>query len=761
MTEKPNYAIMRIGKIRTRAVLDAVEWHNTRQIPAGIVEGLELPEEWTVLTGSYRDRADKILKDTGATHEQGKVLAVEVLLTASPEWWTTASKEMKRAWWKAQYAYAEHLFGPGLLAFTPHLDESTPHAQLVGLPLYHAIKKKTGPKPKDPEKLHKRLEEEAKAPKIWRLSHDAVFGGGPVGLAERQTEYHGFVAHLGLSRGKDTVGLGVKHIPLKHYANLLTQMERDLAREAEELAEQRMALEHYEKEQKESFARLAAQQNAIRQDELQLFADQENLRVREEQLASEEASLAVRQAFLKHDEDAAREAKRQLDERQTLLLESLDRQKQKERDLRTSRGRLDAREIRLDRAEASLMDRDRNVDRREQNAAAREAQNEAASDDIRLKNRDLERSLAQISILTGVMSGRLTVGWDDSAQPRITRGSLKPHETEALRVPWPPILQAPLRHAMTMANIRKALAEKLGAILTRLKARRREVSSRETAVAFMEETAQVAQAEAQRATAEAAKRTESAAQVQKTADEAIKRSQEIKAEAESARQVADARIAQSERVEESVAQKRSELADLDAGVVAKKEDLVKLGNELADEKAAITQLKRIGDAIRSEHADLIANRGALEKEVEELEIKGRRLAKERADIDTKRLKLETERARWDHSVRIWSKAAEEGASVEERDGRDVIVFTNLESGLPRVVNADDVDPSIMGLLRQRDFLVRAMEAAQQLADSLDEQKRLFAERNPHKKPEMEKERREGRKRVEDAWASIEAGGHGR
>ena len=29
------------------------------------------------------------------------------------------------------------------------------------------------------------------------------------------------------------------------------------------------------------------------------------------------------------------------------------------------------------------------------------------------------------------------------------------------------------------------------------------------------------------------------------------------------------------------------------------------------------------------------------------------------------------------------------------------------------VNADDVDPSIMGLLRQRDFLVRAMEAAQQ------------------------------------------------
>lgn len=761
MTEKPNYAIMRIGKIRTHAVLDAVEWHNTRQIPAGIVEGLGLPEEWTDLTGSYRDRADKILKDTGATHEQGKVLAVEVLLTASPEWWTTASDEMKRDWWMAQYAYAEHLFGPGLLAFTPHLDESTPHAQIVGLPLYHAIKKKTGPKPKDPKKLRKRLEEEAKAPKIWRLSHDAVFGGGPVGLAQRQTEYHGFVAHLGLSRGKDTVGLGVKHIPLKHYAKFLTQMERDLAREAEELAEQRMALEHYEKEQKESFAKLAAQQAAIRQDELQLFADQESLRVREEQLASEEASLAVRQTALKRDEEAAREATRQLDERQTLLRESVDRHERKEREFRASRGRLDAREIRLDKAEASMMRRENSVEQREHDLAVREAQNEAANDDIRSKNRDLEQTLAQMSILTGVMTGRLIVEWDRSGQPNVAKGNLKSDETEAMQMPWPPILQTPLRHAMAMAKMRKALAMKMRAMLTKLRARRREVASRETAVVLLEQSAHAAQAEARRAIAEAAKRTEIAARIQRAADDARNRSEEVMAKAEGAKRIADAKIAQAERVEAAVKEKRSELAALNAGVATNERALEKIGGELETERMAVAELRRTRETLRTEQADLTDSKKALEKEVAELENRRQRLTQEQAEIESARMTLEAERGRWNRSLSTWSEAAQHGAKFEEHDARLYIVLEGVVGSGPRIISADSVDPSVVVLLKQKKALERAMDATQQLAESLDEQKRLFAERFPNQKPALDRDRREDRKRIEEAWASIQAGGAAR
>ena len=108
-------------------------------------------------------------------------------------------------------------------------------------------------KPKDPEKLRKRLEEEATGKKIWRLSHDAVFGGGPEGLAAHQTAYHKFVAHLGLARGRDTVGLGIKHIPLKRYAELLTKMDRDLRRQAEELANERQMLAHYDQQLRDGF----------------------------------------------------------------------------------------------------------------------------------------------------------------------------------------------------------------------------------------------------------------------------------------------------------------------------------------------------------------------------------------------------------------------------------------------------------------------------------------------------------------------------
>lgn len=761
MAEKPNYAIMRIGKIHSRSVLDAVEWHNTRQIPAGTVEGIGLPEEWTSLTGSYRDRADKILEATGATHEQGKVLAVEVLVTASPEWWANASEETKRGWWMAQYEYAEHLFGPGLLAFTPHLDESTPHAQFVGLPLYHAVKKKTGPKPKDPEKLRKRLEEEAKAPKIWRLSHDAVFGGGPVGLAKRQTEYHGFVAHLGLSRGEDTVGKGLKHVPLKLRSKLLTQEERDIARARVELAEKREVLDHYDVQLEGHYAKLQKQKQDITVDELTLFSDQEKLRLRGERLASQEASLTVRLAALEREEEAARTATQHIDERQNLLVESIDRHEQQKREFQASRDKLDAREIRLDKAEAGMMRRESSVDQREHDVAAREARNQAASDDIRSKKRDLERALAQISILTGVMTGRLTVDWDRNGQPRIARDNLRFDETEASQAPWPSILQTPLRHAGTLATTRKTLAKRMRLMLTKLRARRRNLASRETAVALVERNARAAQAEAQRAAADAAKRIESAAQMQMAADEARKQSEEAKEGADSAKRIADAKIARSERVEAAVAEKRAELAVLEVEVANKQRALTNIGGELEAEQAAVAELHELGKALRTEQAKLNERKKKLETEVIELGSKRQRLIQEQAEIDRTRMNLIAERAKWDRSVSIWNEAVQHGAKIEKRDRRSVIVLQRVAGRQPNIIDADSVDPSVVILLEQKKLLEGAMDATQQLADSLDEQKREFAARYPEHEPMLEKERAEDRRRLQKVWASIEAGGPGR
>jgi hypothetical protein len=79
------------------------------------------------------------------------------------------------------------------------------------------------------------------------------------------------------------------------------------------------------------------------------------------------------------------------------------------------------------------------------------------------------------------------------------------------------------------------------------------------------------------------------------------------------------------------------------------------------------------------------------------------------------------------------------------------------AGQPRIISADSVDPSVVVLLKQKKALERAMDATQRLADNLDEQKRIFAERFPDQKPTLDRERREDRKRIEEAWASIQAG----
>ena len=95
--------------------VDAEEWHNTRRMRA--VEG-----------SGYRKN--------GLT----RLVHIVIVQIRSGIWRTTRKEKPAMAFhrgngskttfqreaglWKA-YAYAEHLFGPGLLAFTPHLDEST------------------------------------------------------------------------------------------------------------------------------------------------------------------------------------------------------------------------------------------------------------------------------------------------------------------------------------------------------------------------------------------------------------------------------------------------------------------------------------------------------------------------------------------------------------------------------------------------------------------------------------------------------------
>lgn len=747
MTTKPNYAIMRIGKIRSRAVLDAVEWHNTRKGSARVVSGLGMPDDWSGRKGSYRDRADDILHELGATHDRGKILAVEVLVSTSPEWWVTATGEQKRQWWEAQYAYAKHTFGPGLVAFTPHLDESTPHAQFVGLPVYYATKKKRGAKPKDPEKLRKRLEEEAKADKVWRLSHDAVFGGGPRGLARHQTKYHKFVSHLGLERGRDTVDQGVKHIPLKHYEKLLTQMEKDLSQKASRLAEQQEVLDHYDRELGEKNSELKEFEKSLDRDELALFAKQEELRLREEKISCTEKRLAEDRAALAQSEKDIKVRLVAIDNRKAELSKIGYGQTVRNAELSLEKDRLAAREAALTKREGTLTAREKNTERRE--ISVRDAQTVNREEAARLAASEAANQtlISQISVFTGVLTGRLSMKWGVDKQPANAAGDVKPGDVAAFSSKWPPVLVVALRHAEAMVSSRKRLADKMRSMLRSLRKRRRTVDAAEIAMKEKQAYADLRTRELQDLSARADMKLEAANAAQENA-----RAAEQKAAAD--RRAADERIAAANAVEYNNRKKHEELKDLEGAVSANKNELSTVRAEITRVQSELNALQLDRTNLEGELAAVLAQKKSQQSELSALTVKRKRLKEDNARLDRQRSHLEAEKKAWNRSMEIWQRAAVSQTAIEMTEQGEILRINASTPGSAARIVVAEIDPAIVALVRQKQALIEKMDATERLAAKLDRRYEYLQKRFPNQGKALQAAREDGRSIVNQAWENI-------
>lgn len=753
MTEKTPYAIMRIGKIHTRAILDAVEWHNTRQIPAGTVEGLPPPEEWLDLGGSYRDRADKILAATGATHEKGKILAVEVIVTASPEWWNLATKEMKTEWWRAQLRFARDLFGPGLLAFSPHVDESTPHAQIVGLPLYHAIEKKPGPKPKKPEDIRRRAEEEANAPKIWRLSHDVIFGGSSRKLAALQTKYHTYVQHLGLARGKDTVGLGIEHQTLKHYKKLLTKMDKDLALIAAELAEKGQILAHYDVELEKGFARQREQRAEIEKDELDLFRRQEEMRVRlerldqrKEQLDSRTTAVDLREADI---ETRAAQLERETKQLRQAVAENIIQ-------------RLD-----LDRRDVAIAGRKRTLDEREQKISIREENADDKELGLNQKDREADRLLAQIGIVVGVISGKIAATWDaSSARPKITTGELTSSEQDAARDPWPVVLAAALRHAAGMAKMRRSLAAKMRKLLAKVRSRKATGSRLEVNAAKKVEAANVTDSDAQARMSAALQKEAAAERSMREAEERQRAATALAGAADQQRRNSEAAKdrAQEELVglESHVASARLKTAKATSALTAEENALAAVRSETDGARVQLTAAQEITAQAEGRRQELETEKAGLEKEVDALTAEKMKQEQTQRQIEKERAEVSAEKAVLDRSVAVLQKAIQSDVTIAMHGSE--IVLTTCEAGEREVneaISVDTIAPSLLPLLSKVQFLKVAEDKFDRLLDHLDDRRKYLAERNPDQKEALIEEQADDRKAVNRMWAELERQSQGR
>lgn len=199
MSHEP-YAIYRHEKLKGMGAIRASSRHMTREIetPNADPSRAHLNQ---ILIGGNDPAADveALLPAPGSRDENGKlrrrsdsVLAVEVLLSASPEWWQNATPAHQQEWVDRSTAWLIHEYGRENMAHLRlHGDERTPHLTGFIVPL-------------DPDTGHLNA-------RRWL--------GGKARCSQQQTDYAAAVAPLGLRRGIE--GSTAEHERVsRHYAQI-------------------------------------------------------------------------------------------------------------------------------------------------------------------------------------------------------------------------------------------------------------------------------------------------------------------------------------------------------------------------------------------------------------------------------------------------------------------------------------------------------------------------------------------------------------
>jgi hypothetical protein len=210
------YAIMRHNKLTSVTKLASVEKHNMRTMN---VPNSQIPNATKRLLGdgsTIPQLVNERLKSEGVKVNKNSVLAVEILLTASPSFFEATddcddvmggkwSKERVVEWYEKTKWFLFKKYGDNLVAVDLHLDEKSPHLHAIVTPIAKKQRKLRG---KDVYVSENRL--------------DAKNMFNPSQLRKSQTEYHRAVESLGLSRG--VKGSKKKHLTLKqHRENIENQ----------------------------------------------------------------------------------------------------------------------------------------------------------------------------------------------------------------------------------------------------------------------------------------------------------------------------------------------------------------------------------------------------------------------------------------------------------------------------------------------------------------------------------------------------------
>ncbi len=239
------------------------------------------------------------------------VVAIELMMTSSPELWSglndEAVRELMQAYQKRALVYMAGRFAPeGLVSMVWHLDEQTPHLHAVVLPIRRTVDRRRVDRA-ERWSLCARGDLLPKLPKAERVAAYASGWRGGVGgrghMAYEQTRFAEAMAPLGLARGREWSGAPNKpnavHQAEMREAVAAAQAEREgLGRDRADLATRLAAVAAHE----------AAAIKAREEAEADRVAAAEALR---------EASAMQEGAW--READALRHARQDLDDREAFM----------------------------------------------------------------------------------------------------------------------------------------------------------------------------------------------------------------------------------------------------------------------------------------------------------------------------------------------------------------------------------------------------------------------------------------------------------
>lgn len=134
------YAIFRVGdkKIKSIEQLRAYTKHAEREM---LVPNADMEIKNEILIGTSNILKDSLDYIKDVKLRKNSVLARDLLLTASPEFFKKATEEQKRKWIETNVKWLKDNFGDNCIYASLHSDESTPHITAIVIPRFYDPKK--------------------------------------------------------------------------------------------------------------------------------------------------------------------------------------------------------------------------------------------------------------------------------------------------------------------------------------------------------------------------------------------------------------------------------------------------------------------------------------------------------------------------------------------------------------------------------------------------------------------------------------------